>query len=625
MATSATTISKMLKHDFTVVDNFKYGYRSREDITNLPPGVLVAGSQNVLVNAAKRVQVRQGYTLDGLASTTLAGIDSTIDWEMHTGSERHQRVYLDPATSLGVMQYRYVDSAGTVTWRNLKIDFASSVIRWCDWWDNTQLIGVVLMVDGSSNIYEWNGAIATFASATTVTITKEGTTSWAEEGFYNTTSPRKVVINGVVYTYTGGETTTTLTGVTPDPTGVTITAGDPIHQEVITTANSGITSLPATFANDLISNLKQQIYIGSHKNRSVYVSVVNNYKSVAFTSPVRVVGEGGLLTLDACPVAFIPQEDSMYISAGKGQWYQTTFGISSDNSKETLTVTRLKTSGKQGTKSQELTFKKKNDVIFVSNENVFCSLGRVLNIQGTPQTSDLSYSIVNDFNNYDFTNGAVFNLKNYSYISIPDSNIIIIYNETDPNNIYWEAPQTIAVSRFYTVGGELYAHSALTPESYKLFTGYNDNGGDYKAVVKFSYMNFGTRTKTKGFSEFYSEGYLDNNTTIKLGLRKEIDGCAIDTSYTLKGNNKKFVCIPTSDASLGKVPLGKNPLGGTKNQSTFNVLPPKFRWIRTFPLEPYFYEFQPSYESTGIDQRWELLAFGVNLTISSDLNNNISE
>ena len=68
-------------HEFSLVSNFKLGYRNREDITNLPPGVLIVGSQNVLTNISERVQVRKGYALDGATSSVAAAILSSFDWQ----------------------------------------------------------------------------------------------------------------------------------------------------------------------------------------------------------------------------------------------------------------------------------------------------------------------------------------------------------------------------------------------------------------------------------------------------------------------------------------------------------------------------------------------------------------
>ena len=47
--------------EFHLVSGFKEGYRNREDVTVLPEGVLVAGSQNVMTNTFKRVDSSGAY------------------------------------------------------------------------------------------------------------------------------------------------------------------------------------------------------------------------------------------------------------------------------------------------------------------------------------------------------------------------------------------------------------------------------------------------------------------------------------------------------------------------------------------------------------------------------------
>ncbi len=49
---------KANEHD--IISSFKLGYRHREDQTNLPPNVMVDGSQNVLTNTAGRISSRKG-------------------------------------------------------------------------------------------------------------------------------------------------------------------------------------------------------------------------------------------------------------------------------------------------------------------------------------------------------------------------------------------------------------------------------------------------------------------------------------------------------------------------------------------------------------------------------------
>ena len=64
-------------NEFNLVTQYPLGYRHREDVTNLPAGVLIVGSQNVLTNVSERVQIRQGYSVDGSESSVNASIKST--------------------------------------------------------------------------------------------------------------------------------------------------------------------------------------------------------------------------------------------------------------------------------------------------------------------------------------------------------------------------------------------------------------------------------------------------------------------------------------------------------------------------------------------------------------------
>lgn len=603
---------------------FIFGYRNREDITDLPPGVLVKGSQNVLTNVSGRIGTRKGYTLDGAAANpvNIFPVRSAYDWEMHTGVIQHLRVW---STN---MEYRFVNATGAVSWISLLATLASDIVNFAEFWSTTNSQAYLLFVDGESKIYEWSGGNATFASATANTVTKQGVETFAENGFYSDASSHKFLMAGIEYTYTGGVGTTTLTGVTPNPTAGTQAVGDSIIQSVESTTNASMTSLPAALENDLISFLQNQVYVGSLRARTVYVSKVNNYKDFSFTSPVRKVGEGALVTLDGTPVAFAPQEDKMYVAAGKDQWYETVFTLSSDLANEALQITRLKTTVLQGAQSQKLVGKIPNDVLFVSNEPILNTLGRVSGVINTPQTSDISFPIINDMNGYDFTDGQVFFHRNYIYMSVPQSGIIRIFNQTNPKNHYWEAPQTIPISCFSIIDGELYGHSYLVPETYKLFTGYVDGAGgenhpiDTRAL--FSYMSFGSRHLSKFFNKQYFEGYISQPTTLNLITQYDMDGKARTVTKTINGNDSAIVALSQDKASLGKESLGKNPLGGDLAQLTPDQLPANFQVIKTYNKASFF-KMQPSFTSLGVNQVWELLCFGPSQQSTSEGQNNITQ
>ncbi len=376
-----------------------------------------------------------------------------------------------------------------------------------------------------------------------------------------------------------------------------------------------MTSLPLT-QNDLISVLNNQIYVASLRDATIYISKVDNYLDYSFSSP-RAVGEGALATLDSVPVGFIPQEDAMYITAGKAFWYETKLTLSADLSGEAFDVVRLKTVGLEAAQSQSLITKIRDNVAFVSNEPIIKALGRVANVVLTPQMTNLSDSIINDMVNYDFSNGNAIYFQNFLYVSVPNDGVVLVYNMTDSKNPYWEAPQLLPVGKFAIIQGELYGHGYDVSETYKLFTGYNDNGKSMDAKAVFSFQNEGVRSSLKSMNAFFVEGYIEPNTTLNLNIQYDIDGCATFTSFSLDGSDGQFVCLPADSTSLGKSSLGKQGLGTNFSVSSSSILPPKFRWSPTFPRTDFF-EHQISFETSGIDLRWELIDFGGNASFSSN-------
>ena len=412
------------------------GYRAKEDQTMLEPNVLVSPSKNVVMNTAGRLQLVKGYVLDGAASTAInSGILSNYDFTNFKGDIRNLRAgFLTVAANDGKLQYRY-KIGSTVNWVDLRTGMSNVILSYCEYWDNIALVKLCLWVDGSNNVYAWNGAVSTLASATVNTVTKQGTNTWAQEGYSATGS---IVIGGVTATYTGGAGTTTLTGVSVDFSASSVASI--IHQAVVTTALSGMTSIFATFAPTVIGCGRQnQVYLGSSTSNNLYISKVNDYKNYAFTAPVRIVGEGNLLPLDSPAVKFMPQEAhgqgdltyDMWISEGKNNWSIIRSTLSTDLTKETLEHIRMKSAPLQGAYSERLATKIKNHILFVAADKTINTLG-FMSYQYVPVIQDMSYPIVDDQNSYDLTHASIFYYKNYIYEAVPRHGLIRIYNMTDP-------------------------------------------------------------------------------------------------------------------------------------------------------------------------------------------------
>ncbi len=419
----------------------------------------------------------------------------------------------------------------------------------------------------------------------------------------------------------------TFSGVLPDPTSVTINVGDVIVQgpEI---ATSTVVSAPLpTF--DLIEVLRNQVYYGSLSRLNVYITKVNSFSDASSSVP-RVVGEGASIVLDSYPVAFKPLENVMYISAGRDFWYQTQFTLSADLAKESLEVNRLKTAPNQGAQAQGLVGTFKNSLLYMSFEQIFNSLGVVKNILQEPQVVNMSDPIKYDIDNYTFGNNAHVHYDDYYiYLSVPNQSVVRIFNV---NKKYWEAPQVLAISRFYhvtavTPGAQIYGHSSVTDESYQLFVPgvFNDNGQPINAVAAFPYVSTegGEPHQKKFFNKFYTEGYISSNTTLTLTVNYDFGGFSGNYSDSILGSDTKIIFNKITDGSIGKNTLGTQPVGTILNLPQPSPTP-KFRKISTFTPVNNF-EYQVVFSSNDVDQNWAILRFGAAIGASRDMATEISE
>lgn len=630
--------------DYSLIPKFP-GYHAREDPTTLPPGTLVSPSQNVVIKTTGRVATVKGYVLDGAPSAVLdSGILSNFDFTNFKGDVRNMRAgFLTAAANDGKLQYRYVTGTSTVNWVTLVSGMTNVRLSYTPYVDTTALVKNVLWVDGTNNIFSWNGAVTTVASATAATVTKQGTTTWAQEGFAQS-GTRSIVINGVSATYSGGEGTTTLTGVSVNFSATA--AGAIVHQAPVTVALGAMTGILATFGPTVIGcGRNNQVYVGASNSTNLYISKVNNYQDYSFTAPVRVVGEGFLIPLDAPPVKFVPQEVNnasdlaydMYISQGTDTWGIIRSTLSSDLTKETLQYIRLKVSPLQGAKSERLVAKMKNEIMYVGNDGVANFFG-LFSYQYVPAIVDFSFPIIDDMSSYDFTDGSIFYHKNYAYIAVPKAGLVRVFNMTDQTNQYttfsrdmedvtkqpwfWEAPITYPISGFYVVNGDLYGHSYTTSESYKLFTGGSLNGQQIAANATFSYDDHNDRTQSKASDEVYVEGYISQNTVLNVDVTGDLDAAANAQTVTIAGNDASIVAFGAGAHALGKNNLGTQPLGGA--QLNTSTRPAWFHVIKTYD-EASFYLEQLAFYTQGVDLAWELITFGTNAKMTAEGNNDITQ
>lgn len=585
---------------FQINDRFK-GYINKEDITKIGEEYLVAPSQNVLINNGEKVVARAGYSLVGAADSTTNPIETSFDWNTSTNTELPLRALNDE------LQVLYNGTWETVQDSYTSVDFSFTTI-----WDPTELIDFLVFVNGDSTLRTWSGGMTTFASATTNTITKEGSDTWAEARFLKN-GTRSVIIEGTTYAYTGGESTTTLTGVTPDPTS----AGHTVGATVIQAVRNSATTPASGFNNDIVSTLRNQLYVASYTRRDFYISANDDYTDYTFTSPVRAPGEGAIITLDSTPIGMAPQEDTMYIGTNDG-WFTVKLTLTADLTGETVEIQRLKTTRSKSPWSRDAITAAGNYIVFVTKDKRIDFLGRVENID-TPESRPLSDPIANELLGYDYTADPHLKYhKNILYAAFPSETKVLMF---DFNQRLWQAPQTFPVRRLAIISDAIHGHSSAVQETYKLFDTdtYADNENPIDARAALSYRNYGDRAWQKRHDEWYSELNIADGTSVNLTLKYDFGGYSSVIDKTIDTSESNTVFATTLDGSLGKWPLGQQPLGGITDSAADLK---KVRIIHSIK-EIDYYELQPVYSSNDVGQQWELLANGGNVKLSNNDNLNI--
>jgi len=604
------------------------GYVTSKDESNTDFRLLVGGSKNILIDFQKKVKTRSGYTRLGAANTALTEIRNAWSWRTSTTHLRPMRFFDD---ELEV----YLETIDTYTidaWTRVTNGLSTTeLLRSCiqkggngGWYDSTERIDLCLMVIADANIYEWSGGVAVVSSITGTTVTKKGTTTFAQNRFYTTRNKTFVCVRtGTEYTYTGGESTTTLTGIA-DTAG--LQENDILIQKIVTNSNAPA----ASRTNHFIYNFENQIIIGSEDDSLVYGSRNTSFTTFTSSSP-RVTGEGFTLTLDNPTRGIASLGSNLLIGAGKSVIFKVLFEQVAVGATlaESARIRRLDVGVNQGFLNQESIVPVGNTIFFLTNEVALRTIENPDNLSGiNPKT--LSNPIKPDFDAEDWDNAFGMWYKNALYFSAPDNSRLYILNFIEDADgklfRFWNPPQTLPVQAMTLIEvdavEQLYGHSNSVPETYLLFDGSSDGQYDGMAVedklpiesrAVFAYNNYGKKGILKTFDEYYIEGEITPATDeLNMILRYDFDGVTQEVTKFIDGSDETILEGEVGFNSLAQQSLAVNPLGGLLNPPSSTR---KFRAIYEFAPEDFF-ELQVEFYTNDTDKYWAILAHGANTKLS---------
>ena len=591
--------------------------------TNTDPRYLVEGSKNFLINRQRRAIIRRGIKRLGAGSTTANAIKNQKSWLTSTGQKWKLRNYDDELE----VWVGTLDGVDINAWHRVANGFdTDEVIRFAfSVWKDSETLDVALMVAGDSNLYEWPGAVAVVGSATGNTIVKKGTTTWGQARFFAVAN--RTLVNtrtGTEFTYTGGEGTTTLTGVGGGDTSELV-ENDILVQKVVTHTNE-----PASGRNNhTIGVFENNVLIGSNDDNEVYMTANNDFTDTTFSSP-RVAGEGGIFTLDGPSRGFGKLGTQLVLFAGEDSLFRVLFKevAVSTTLAEILDTKRILAGTKQGSFSADTIVQLGNAIIYLSNEPALRYIQDPERIGGiNPET--LSNPIKPDFDAETFTNAHALWHKNGLYLTAPVNGRVYILEFVEDADgklrRYWNPPQTLSVRPLSELDDKLYGGSNAVQETLELFAAdtYSDMvaGGTYgdpddKVVIPakaaYAYNVFGDRAALKTFDEYFNEGELRSNTKALLTLYYDFGGVTQTLGKTIAGSDLEILEETLENSSLGQQPLGQAPLGGSlfapADAAAFAV---------SFEVAPEdFKKIQAIYTIEQLDAYFAIFSHGPNVVLS---------
>lgn len=454
--------------------------------------------------------------------------------------------------------------------------------------------GVITLISDDAVVVEAAGASV---------LIHNGYPTWKTRGFLSA-GTRSVLINGVVYTYTGGETTNTLTGLAALPV---ITAGTPAFQTV--RSNTNAAPLPTGFTNDFCGVQRNQLYLGSETSQSVFASKTDNFASFIYTAN-RAPGEGIELTLDGFCAGFEASEKDMAIFDSAEGIYSVLFQLSSDNAAEAVNIEKKKTNSGQGLISSNAKVAVKNAVAYITTEPTLDTVGNVENVT-SEQTKPISDPVKRDFDTFDFTDASMKHWKRNIVISLPAESKVLLY---DLRYQMWQPPQLYSVGLLgIDENGDLLAHSYVSDSTFRLFTSTNDNGLAITKVMRQAYNNYGRPELQKAFNRYYQDGYISANGLITQRILYDFQGTTGELSKTIDGTEDEYLFGTSSLNPLGRNPLGSRPLGGGGLEEV--ELLQRFRKIFKY-VNKNFYEAIIEYADDTLDSQFTIVNHGPNVVIA---------
>lgn len=590
------------------------GFVNRDDATQTR-GVFVVG-QNVSFIGTDNPTIRKGYEVVGSEAADATPVKRAWTFETREGAKFELKGFDTKVKYwLEGVSTDYLD---LLTGLTSGLEFGYANIS-----ETTADTAKTFFCNGTDDWYEFNGAYATISGTTTNTLSIASGT-WTALGVYST-GTRSVIINGTAYAYTGGEGTTTLTGVTPDPTLQPVNAGDiAVQQPRAVSAMSSVKGRVA-FAHD------GRIHARLDTKKSVWnYSKLDNpddwtagssdgdggAKEVEFGGPITAFGK-----LNKTVLCFKPRVIKLldFIQVGTrldSPRYQTL--VPSDDKSTSL-----------GAVNQKSTFSTPKGVVFVTPDKRMMLLSGIT-ANSEPQYVSLSEPVQPIFDRgvHDEASGICVNNVIY-YAFKQDKNST--YNDTvligdltkitpdatgDPVPIRWDAPYIgWAVSDWTAIEStdnkeiEVRWHSAINSSSYRVTDSKSDNTSSFTTTLRTWAEQFDLPHKRKKIDMIYVEIRMSEITEVTATVLYDEDGVTGQETVILDADSADHRFTNTEYNPFGASMFGSQQFGSNPENDEMS----KYRFFIELKKNVRFFTVSLQLSTDAEGQNYELIRYGYRL------------
>lgn len=580
---------------WTTFGSFK-GYQTKLDPSKVIDGANPQG-QNTTANDGDRISIRDlGYEVfpEGVTvSSTETPITSLHNFRRRNGENILMRAY---STVL-----EYFNEAND-TWETIQTGLSDGAkFGFADYNINTDLVSYTYFGNAVDSFARWTGVTTLINGAVTLgdaTITVDDIAGFK-------TGSSTIIYCGVE------QAVDSISGTTINLTGTsTIACADnkAISEAVETYASNPKGNIYLVDSNRLfisgVASTTQAIFFSEYGDATTYLTTLVT-DSTDTSAGVFNLGEGGGGVIDMAA-----DESSIYFfkqsTIRKATLSDTiyTLGVLKPFDGKGQTV---------GLANGSRSFTGGNGIFFATADNQLMDLTRVETVD-YPQVLPISDVIEPTVANLslDAQRGIVFRDRAYFTVKANSDSMtndtVLVWNIKEKQ---WDSPivgWNVADFVVYDDGTseELYFGDAISPNLYKVIDEARDGEFEVVANWRSKQFSFGDPSVQKQMVDVYIEGYISQNTTLKVSLLSDEDGYTQTFTHDIVGTDDNIIYDSTTFNAIGLSPFGTERFGSQEDISGKK----KFRVYLGRDFRPLpFYNAQIEFASDGESQSWEVINY----------------